>query len=62
LETLISVDYNVNKLGKLSKFAIDMPFTWILWKTIEEIEQGNSQILKLMDDESLQLLSLNIMP
>jgi hypothetical protein len=52
----------VNKLGKLSKFAIDMPFTWILWKTIEEIEQGNSQILKLMDDESLQLLSLNIMP
>jgi hypothetical protein len=37
IETLIGVDFNIDDNGKLGKYVIDMPFTWILWKITEEI-------------------------
>jgi hypothetical protein len=64
LETLIDVDFNASgsKKGKLGKYIIDMPFSWIVWKIIEDIEQGNTNILSQLDDDTLQLMCLNIMP
>lgn len=62
IETLISDDFNINDNGKLGKYVIDMPFTWILWKITEEIEKGKLELLQQMDDETLQVLCLNIMP
>jgi hypothetical protein len=42
--------------------VIELPFSWILWKIIEKIGSAQFKFFDQLDNTSLKLLSLNIMP
>ncbi len=42
--------------------VIELPFSWILWKIIEKIGSGKFKSFDSLDNTTLMVLSLNIMP
>ena len=60
MEALISIDYNIK--DKIGMIAIELPFSWILWKITEQIAAGKHLTLDMLDNFILQAMCLNIMP
>lgn len=59
-EFLFTIDYQATR-SLTKKFFTDMSFSFITWKNIEELRDGELQIEDL-DDESIKKICFTILP
>ena len=60
LQTMFTVDYQ-SMMYETFKFFSDMSFSFLTWRTIEQLESGDVELDDL-DDDAIKQISFTILP